>query len=66
MLGPSLLYSKVTHLYTCRHSFLLVFSIIVYHRTLNIVPCARPRYEDKLFFILLQTLFCSQQYFLKH
>ena len=40
MLCQSLLYSKVTQLYSYRHSFFIFFSIMVYHRILNIVPCA--------------------------
>ena len=40
MLCQSLLYSKVTQLYTCIHSFLIFFSIMVYPRRLDIVPCA--------------------------
>ena len=36
----SLLYSRVTQLSTYRHSFLIFFSIMVYHGILNIVPCA--------------------------
>ena len=39
MLCQSLLYSKVTQLYTCRHSFFIFFSIMVYHRMLNILLC---------------------------
>ena len=35
MLCQSLLYSKVTQLYTYIHSFLMLFSIMVYHRILN-------------------------------
>ena len=43
MLYYLLLYHKVTQIYvythTHTHSFIF-FSIMVYHRTLNIVPCA--------------------------
>ena len=40
MLYQSLLYSKMTQLYACLHSFCILLSIVVYHRILNIVPCA--------------------------
>ena len=39
MLSQSLIYSKVTQLYTYIHSFIFS-SFMVYHRILNIVPCA--------------------------
>ena len=40
MLYQSLPYSQVTQLYTYRHSFFILFSIMVYHRIFSIVPCA--------------------------
>ena len=40
MLSQSLIYSKVTQLYTYIHSFFIFSSFMVYHRILNIVPCA--------------------------
>ena len=40
MLCLSLLYSKVTQLYIYTLFFLIFFSIMVYHRILNIVLCA--------------------------
>ena len=47
----SLLYSKLTQLYTYRHSFFLIFfSTMVYHRILNIVPVL---YSSVLFIHLI-------------
>ena len=42
------MYSKVIQLYIYRHSFSYSFSIIVYHRILNIVPVL---YSRALLFI---------------
>ena len=39
MLCQSLLYSKMTQLDTYIHCFFMFFSIMIYHRLLNIVPC---------------------------
>ena len=45
MLYYLLLHHKVTQIYICTHTHththsFIFFSIMVYHRTLNIVPCA--------------------------
>ena len=40
MLCYLLLYRKVIQLYIYIHSFLIFFSIMVYHRILSIVLCA--------------------------